>query len=82
MDHLPALARPDGRARQWEDVMGSPASFRRDVALNRALRRADFAAVRHALAEGVSAGVPASPMALQVAQMLGRLGVVGEVLSR
>ena len=79
---LLARAGSGTRRRQWEEVPGANASFQRDVALNRALRRADFGAARHALAEGVSAGVSASPLALQVAQMLGRLGALEEVTSR
>ena len=79
---LVAPDRPSGRAPQWEGEPGAPASFRRDVAVNRALRRADFAAARNTLAEAMSAGVAASPMALQVAQMLRRLGAVEELLSR
>lgn len=82
MEYLLTHDHPTGRARQWEDVSGAPASFRRDVALKRALRQADFVTARRALAKGVSMGVPASPMALQVAQMLARLGTVEKLLSQ
>lgn len=73
-DTAPRDDRPGGR--QWEGVPGAPPALRRDVALNRALRRADFALAREVLAAGVVAGVPASAMALQVAQMLRRLGAM------
>ncbi len=67
-----------GRAgKQWEGMAdAAPPAFRRDVDLNRAVRRADFVTTREVLAAGVAAGVPASPMALQVAQMLGRLAAM------
>lgn len=73
-DSVPAAAPLPEGDRQWESVAGAPPEFRRDVALNRALRRADFAAARAALAAGVSTGVAASALAVQVAQMLRRLG--------
>lgn len=75
----PLCVAPHGR--QWEAVPGAPGVFQRDVALHRALRRADFPAARAALAAGAAAGVVASPLALQVAQMLVRLGAMGEALA-
>jgi hypothetical protein len=71
---------PGRPLRQWQEVGGAPASLVRDIALNRALRRADFAKARDVLAAGVADGVVASPLALQVAQMLARLGAVEQKL--
>jgi len=64
---------------QWEGMTAlAPPGLCRDVALNRALRCADFAATREVLAAGVAVGASRSPTALQVAQMLARLGAMAE----